>query len=1070
MGQAQAPDISNACTLAARVFFLKSQWPYASSNSYVVLKQTLAQVYFLYQEVREHPGGPRERHRRAHRLVDWWLAALPHVDLWLCFSGCLPRCGGAQGIPFKTMRHPSQTDVNQSTSANLLGRNATARSWDLIVLGGIIVLVCEGGAAHSVQRWGCLAKQTSCIFLRVSWLVCSPTRWAVCRACVAHSSNHPCVGPGAGVCRRTGPSPQPRPKSSRPSKSLFSSWLLVQEAPENPNVKKTLADGLTIDIYHQNLPVDVCGYLRDFFNAFHGGVGQTFLEIVQHVEPTDASWKVFAHANGIPLSKGARGEDATRRHLEKYLASKHADTYPTCDLFESARSLFNSMSRMKVFDEFVKFVGDTCDFLASGLSHKDAVKVLHFWSTQVVKLLVGNSFSLAEARMVFMQGLRLMIPTDSDHVGDSSGCSGEWVIQKGGPESEAIIKLVLTNMSDSKVYQDAKAIEAGLEPPSKKAKVTSTEKSEKKKVSPFSQDLSTLSMKVGQGKDKSRAVYWVDDVKRMLTHALNDARTAFGEMDPERMRKAEESWGPGSANQAKRSAVCFFGFRSAPHWLGTRPWANGHRHWRRRTPGAPLCFEPYSTPTSLEYASRTSREEFGAKWCETADSWRCSEISSGLGSGLWSPGLCSNSRRLFVICYSHVRLPKELVWHACLKFAFTGSVTIKDKTYTAWSKLREVLGKQIASNLSPGELKASSSADTGADAAVALVTALSEATGKQVTPTKLPARSLALQKSVQLTEQDISESIALNADRLKEFIAANPVDKKVRNHKTYNEFQTQLEMVATEFKDAKLKEGDKLSDKNPVTFADVFGIIGKSLGQDFALTLVEVISELIEYTTQQGGYPVDIAGSLLKSKEVAEKFGHLRSHYVLFSLIELFGEDGALHGFSPPGMSEIVKTFRPWGGEKCLQLLTLFGQWDLPLKPVNIDEWSAAWAERFGVLATPKDQAISFGSVYNSMVAHANRGSNFKGKLSTDDAALELEIFSDMPSGVGRAVHSPQFTAQGHGPRHPIQQLVSDTRPIHPGHSSPMCSCSVGAFATYVLHSTHRQGSKSIQSNDVGRS
>jgi hypothetical protein len=283
--------------------------------------------------------------------------------------------------------------------------------------------------------------------------------------------------------------------------------------------------------------------LRDFFNLFHSGVTMTFLEVIGKTETVDSSWKVYADTNGIPLGKGGRGEDALAKKLDSFLQQHFKEVFPNRDLFESSRSLWNTMKRLRCWEDFGRIVGGSCDFCAPGLVHRDAIKLIHFWSTQVTKFVTSQHFTVPELKTVFLQGVKTMIPMDPA-TASSSSFSTNWIIQKWSPDAEGLMKLVLTGMSDSKTYQPARDKRDGKEPieepPTKKQKSNSS--GEKNK---FSQDLSSLNLEVTiggkdkSGNKKSRGVYWLDDVQVMIKGALQDADLLSAGSDRSDIKSAE---------------------------------------------------------------------------------------------------------------------------------------------------------------------------------------------------------------------------------------------------------------------------------------------------------------------------------------------------------------------------------------------------------------------------------------------------------------------------------------------------------------------------------------------------
>lgn len=160
------------------------------------------------------------------------------------------------------------------------------------------------------------------------------------------------------------------------------------------------------------------------------------------------------------------------------------------------------------------------------------VRILHCWSTQCSKFdktpyFAENKFM--ELGIVFLQGVKCLIPQDSEN--------HRWVIEKSNNESEDRLKLILTDMTTSKVYAQAAAKAAAeasgeqyVEPPlKKKAKTDDVCVPE------------VLKLTVDMGPKKSaRNVLWLDDVRYMI-HAAQDVAQMSGRMmAPESLQSAKD--------------------------------------------------------------------------------------------------------------------------------------------------------------------------------------------------------------------------------------------------------------------------------------------------------------------------------------------------------------------------------------------------------------------------------------------------------------------------------------------------------------------------------------------------
>lgn len=362
----------------------------------------------------------------------------------------------------------------------------------------------------------------------------------------------------------------------------------------------------------------------------------TFLEVLSKVENVDADWKIYADANGVVLSKSARGSDAIAKRLDAFLQSKYADVFPTRDLFESSRSLFNTMKRLKAWPDFEAMVGDLCDFLAAGLSHTHQIKLFHYWSTQLIKFTTSEHFSIPELKLVFLQGIKTMMPTDNSH---TNGQAFNWVLQKLNADTESLIRLIMTPMTESKTYKEAKDKLDGKsseEPSAKKAKTS---------ASTFSQDrdLANLSMTVSiAGKGSSRPVFFLDDVAVMIKAALKDAQVATGaELSPETVQRTKELRVQTEVKHTKRAA-----WERQPHH---------HHHQDHNRP-----FPPVVLPDGVLPLERCSRASPGTRTSANIHVGFCPNEVGCSSSWLRDFGSLGSIK---VIDYLHVVCPIcNLVW------------------------------------------------------------------------------------------------------------------------------------------------------------------------------------------------------------------------------------------------------------------------------------------------------------------------------------------------------------------------------------------------------------------------
>ncbi|CAK0868074.1 unnamed protein product, partial [Prorocentrum cordatum] len=270
-------------------------------------------------------------------------------------------------------------------------------------------------------------------------------------------------------------------------------YLAVDENTTDPvqkkNVEATLSAGLVLDEYESAMPIDCAEHIRDFYNAFHGGAGITFLEIIDKVETADSEWKAHAHANGITLGKQGRGDDGCAKQLSDFLDKHYKEIYDTRELFMAARSLMNTLKKLgNMWPRFQQILGGECDFLAPGLGRKMMVKMLHYWSTQVAKLIGTVHWSTEDLARLFIQGARFISPTED--------CQN-WLINSMSTQNQDKMKLIVTEMADSIKAKQSKTAEAASNP-------------------------SNLKLKAALKNGGERDVAWIDDVQVMHVEARSN--------------------------------------------------------------------------------------------------------------------------------------------------------------------------------------------------------------------------------------------------------------------------------------------------------------------------------------------------------------------------------------------------------------------------------------------------------------------------------------------------------------------------------------------------------------------
>ncbi|CAK0837893.1 unnamed protein product, partial [Prorocentrum cordatum] len=277
-------------------------------------------------------------------------------------------------------------------------------------------------------------------------------------------------------------------------------YLAVDENTTDPvqkkNVEATLSAGLVLDEYESAMPIDCVEHIRDFYNTFHGGVGITFLEIIDKVETADSEWK----------------------QLSDFLDKHYKEIYDTRGLFLAARSLMNTLKKLgNMWPKFQHILGDECDFLAPGLNHKMMLKMLHYWSTQVAKLIGTVHWSTEDLARLFIQGARFIFPTED--------CQN-WLIDSMSTQNQDKMKLIVTEMADSIVYAEAKA--KAVEAAKAKAKATPNpqppphKKAKQSKTADAASNASNLKLKVALKNGKELDVVWIDDVQVMYVEARSN--------------------------------------------------------------------------------------------------------------------------------------------------------------------------------------------------------------------------------------------------------------------------------------------------------------------------------------------------------------------------------------------------------------------------------------------------------------------------------------------------------------------------------------------------------------------
>lgn len=264
----------------------------------------------------------------------------------------------------------------------------------------------------------------------------------------------------------------------------------------------------------------------------------------------------------------------------------------------------------------------------------------------------------------------------------------------------------------------------------------------------------------------------------------------------------------------------------------------------------------------------------------------------------------------------------------------------------------------------------------------ALVGALNSAKGISVSAA-MPKRGLGgPTRSFPVMEDDLATWMSVNGSEIKAFLDENPVTPKIRLQPAFLTMCRKLDNSSAELKH-KVDQADVEANLKFPSYEELFMIIGKCL--PFALEWTDFAAEVVEFTTQQGGYPTDVVGALWKDGDAASHFGSIRSLYVLAALGELFGEDGIFAGFPVIGarMTKFLALLKPATSDNAVQLFKLFGEWDMKSKAQGLASWASGWASRFDDILPLRSQSeLSYVEIVTKMQSVS---AGFKGKVVVEE-------------------------------------------------------------------------------------
>ena len=123
----------------------------------------------------------------------------------------------------------------------------------------------------------------------------------------------------------------------------------IAKYPEEPNVKKALADGYTVGIRPHDLPRDVIEFLVEYQNLNNRGIRDTVASHMSMVPRALLSFKQFLASKQRTLSSLPRkGDYSAHKLLAKHIKDHFGDTFKSHGQFASSKKLFDTLRNMPV--------------------------------------------------------------------------------------------------------------------------------------------------------------------------------------------------------------------------------------------------------------------------------------------------------------------------------------------------------------------------------------------------------------------------------------------------------------------------------------------------------------------------------------------------------------------------------------------------------------------------------------------------------------------------------------------------------------------------------------------------
>jgi hypothetical protein len=149
----------------------------------------------------------------------------------------------------------------------------------------------------------------------------------------------------------------------------------VKMAPESKYVKQAVDSGLeSVTMLHEDTPPSVIRWIIGYFNEFFDGAEESFMDKMKVAIDVQDAWRTHRTENQITV-KMLGGQTKYEAAYRDWLLTHHKLRFPKWQCYDLAKSIYNSLADLGIFDDFKEYCENYVDFLelddAALLRHLD---------------------------------------------------------------------------------------------------------------------------------------------------------------------------------------------------------------------------------------------------------------------------------------------------------------------------------------------------------------------------------------------------------------------------------------------------------------------------------------------------------------------------------------------------------------------------------------------------------------------------------------------------------------------------------------------------------------------------